>query len=79
MKPPPSDQIWFGFTSMPDIQFNLESSVGDHKITNGRVALFLISRFKVRSLTYITDTDLLIYMLVKRITKRLRSYYLLLF
>ncbi|KAL8457275.1 hypothetical protein ACS0TY_035208 [Phlomoides rotata] len=46
MKPPPSDQIWFGFTSMPDIQFNLESSVGDHKITNGRVALFLISRFK---------------------------------
>lgn len=49
MKPPPSDQIWFGFTSMPDIQFNLESFVGDHKITNGRLALFLISRFKVRS------------------------------
>lgn len=46
MKPPPSDQIWFGFTSMPDIQFNLESSVGDHKITNTRLALFLISRFK---------------------------------
>ncbi|KAK6148144.1 hypothetical protein DH2020_019056 [Rehmannia glutinosa] len=46
MKPPPSDQIWFGFTSMPDIQFNLESFVGDHKITNGHLALFLISRFK---------------------------------
>ncbi|XP_057787725.1 uncharacterized protein LOC131004972 [Salvia miltiorrhiza] len=46
MKPPPSDQIWFGFTSMPDIQFNLESFVGDHKITNARLALFLISRVK---------------------------------
>ncbi|KAI3454264.1 hypothetical protein Pfo_010927 [Paulownia fortunei] len=46
MKPPPSDQLWFGFTSMPDIQFNLESFVGDHKITNGHLALFLISRFK---------------------------------
>ncbi|KAL6524647.1 hypothetical protein OROHE_016318 [Orobanche hederae] len=46
LKPPPSDQIWFGFTAMPDIQFNLESSVGDHKITNGHLALFLISRFK---------------------------------
>ncbi|KAL1541905.1 testis-expressed protein 2-like [Salvia divinorum] len=46
MKPPPSDQIWFGFTSMPDIQFNLDSFVGDHKITNTRLALFLISRIK---------------------------------
>ncbi|PIN09378.1 putative protein TEX2, contains PH domain [Handroanthus impetiginosus] len=46
MKPPPSDQIWFGFTSMPDVQFNLESFVGDHKITNGHLALFMISRFK---------------------------------
>ena len=48
IKPPPSDQIWFGFTCMPDIDFNLESSVGDHKITNGRLALLLISRLKVR-------------------------------
>ncbi|XP_057545348.1 uncharacterized protein LOC130824383 isoform X1 [Amaranthus tricolor] len=46
MKPPPSDQIWFGFTCMPDIQFELESSVRDHKVTNGRVASFLINRFK---------------------------------
>ncbi|KAG8378585.1 hypothetical protein BUALT_Bualt07G0000900 [Buddleja alternifolia] len=46
MKPPPSDQIWYGFTSMPDIQFNLESFVGDHKVTSGHLALFLISRFK---------------------------------
>ncbi|KAK9697072.1 hypothetical protein RND81_08G012800 [Saponaria officinalis] len=46
VKPPPSDQLWFGFTSMPDIQFQLESSVKDHKITNGRIASFLISRFK---------------------------------
>ncbi|MBA0694954.1 hypothetical protein Goari_005214, partial [Gossypium aridum] len=46
IKPPPSDQLWFGFTSMPDIEFVLESSIGDHKITNGHIDLFLINRFK---------------------------------
>ncbi|XP_022723416.1 testis-expressed protein 2-like [Durio zibethinus] len=46
IKPPPSDQLWFGFTSMPDIEFDLESSVGEHKITSTHIALFLISRFK---------------------------------
>ncbi|CAH2067022.1 unnamed protein product [Thlaspi arvense] len=46
MKPPPSDQLWFGFTSMPDIEFDLLSSVGDHKITNSHVAMFLVNRFK---------------------------------
>ncbi|CAN8235110.1 unnamed protein product [Cochlearia groenlandica] len=47
MKPPPSDQLWFGFTSMPDIEFNLVSSVGEHKITNTHVATFLVNRFKI--------------------------------
>ncbi|XVF75006.1 hypothetical protein PTKIN_Ptkin13bG0154600 [Pterospermum kingtungense] len=46
IKPPPSDQLWFGFTSMPEIDFHLESSIGEHKITSGHIALFLISRFK---------------------------------
>ncbi|KAI3941724.1 hypothetical protein MKX01_018314 [Papaver californicum] len=46
IKPPPSDQLWFGFTSMPDIQFNLDSSIGDHKITSGHVAVILGNRFK---------------------------------
>uniref|UniRef100_A0A1J3ILH4 Testis-expressed sequence 2 protein n=1 Tax=Noccaea caerulescens TaxID=107243 RepID=A0A1J3ILH4_NOCCA len=46
VKPPPSDQLWFGFTSMPDIEFDLASSVGEHKITNSHVAMYLISRFK---------------------------------
>ncbi|KAI3762219.1 hypothetical protein L1987_52644 [Smallanthus sonchifolius] len=46
IKPPPSDQIWFGFTSMPDIDFSLESSIGDHKITNEYIVLFIISKFK---------------------------------
>ncbi|XP_065877433.1 uncharacterized protein [Euphorbia lathyris] len=46
IKPPPSDQLWYGFVSMPDIEFDLESSVGDHKISSGRIALFLINRFK---------------------------------
>ncbi|KAJ6857834.1 hypothetical protein NC651_039307 [Populus alba x Populus x berolinensis] len=36
IKPPPSDQLWFGFTSMPDVEFELESSVGEHKITSGQ-------------------------------------------
>ncbi|XP_076882224.1 uncharacterized protein LOC143530623 [Bidens hawaiensis] len=55
IKPPPSDQIWFGFTSMPDIDFSLESAVGDHKITSGHIALFIISKFK----TAIRDTMVL--------------------
>ncbi|KAK4370781.1 hypothetical protein RND71_010256 [Anisodus tanguticus] len=46
IKPPPSDQIWFGFTSMPDIDFHLDSSVGEHKISNVHLSLFLINRFK---------------------------------
>ncbi|XP_048329457.1 uncharacterized protein LOC107419625 isoform X1 [Ziziphus jujuba] len=46
IKPPPSDQLWFAFTSMPDIGFNLDSAVGEHKITSGHIALFLISRLK---------------------------------
>ena len=49
IKPPPSDQLWFGFTSMPDVEFELESSVGEHKITSGQVASFLIDKFKVRN------------------------------
>ena len=47
IKPPPSDQLWFGFTSMPDVEFELESSVGEHKITSGQVASFLINKYKV--------------------------------
>uniref|UniRef100_A0A2P2MPT4 SMP-LTD domain-containing protein n=1 Tax=Rhizophora mucronata TaxID=61149 RepID=A0A2P2MPT4_RHIMU len=46
IKPPPSDQLWFGFTSMPDIEFNLESSVGEQKISSANIAFFLISRLK---------------------------------
>ncbi|KAK9106255.1 hypothetical protein Syun_022266 [Stephania yunnanensis] len=46
IKPPPSDQLWFTFTSMPEIDFNLESSVGEHRITSGHVALLLGNRIK---------------------------------
>ncbi|KAF8014755.1 hypothetical protein BT93_H0529 [Corymbia citriodora subsp. variegata] len=55
IKPPPSDQLWFGFTSMPEIDFKLESSVGDHKVTSGHIASYLINRFK----TSIRDTMVL--------------------
>jgi hypothetical protein len=47
IKPPPSDQLWYGFTSMPDIDFNLESSVGDRKITSGYFSSLVVSRLKV--------------------------------
>lgn len=66
IKPPPSDQLWYGFTSMPDIEFNLDSAVGDHKITSGQIALFLINRLKVPirywiiPITNIDNTDILI-------------------
>ncbi|WJX19068.1 hypothetical protein P8452_08801 [Trifolium repens] len=46
IKPPPSDQLWYGFTSMPDIDFNLESSVGDRKITSGYFSSLVVSRLK---------------------------------
>ncbi|CAA6666604.1 unnamed protein product [Spirodela intermedia] len=46
IKPPPSDQLWFGFTSMPEIEWSLDSSVGDCKVSNGHVTSLLSSRFK---------------------------------
>jgi len=47
MKPPPSDRIWYGFTSMPEIEWELESSVGDRKITNNHIASLISNRIKV--------------------------------
>ncbi|XP_062220816.1 uncharacterized protein LOC133920157 [Phragmites australis] len=46
LKPPPSDQIWYGFTSMPDLEWELESSIGDRKISNSHIATLIGSRFK---------------------------------
>ncbi|OEL15416.1 hypothetical protein BAE44_0023567 [Dichanthelium oligosanthes] len=46
LKPPPSDQIWYGFTSMPDLEWDLESSVGDRKFTNSHIATLIGNRFK---------------------------------
>ncbi|KAJ4773739.1 Testis-expressed sequence 2 protein [Rhynchospora pubera] len=46
VKPPPSDQIWFGFQSMPDMEWNIETSIGDRKITNSRVGSLIGNRFK---------------------------------
>lgn len=55
IKPPPSDRIWYGFTSMPEIDWKLESSIGDRKITNAHIALIIGNRFK----TAIRDTVVL--------------------
>lgn len=46
IKPPPSDQLWFGFTSMPNIEWNFESFVGEHKFTGAPVIL-IGNRLKV--------------------------------
>uniref|UniRef100_A0A8R7QRJ5 SMP-LTD domain-containing protein n=1 Tax=Triticum urartu TaxID=4572 RepID=A0A8R7QRJ5_TRIUA len=46
IKPPPSDQIWYGFTSMPELVWELESSVGDRKITNSHIASLISNRIK---------------------------------
>ncbi|CAN6215511.1 unnamed protein product [Urochloa humidicola] len=46
IKPPPSDRIWYGFTSMPEIEWELESSVGDRKITNSHIASLISNRIK---------------------------------
>ncbi|PAN22172.1 hypothetical protein PAHAL_4G002100 [Panicum hallii] len=45
-QPPPSDRIWYGFTSMPEIEWELESSVGDRKITNNHIASLISNRIK---------------------------------
>ncbi|KAL6873521.1 hypothetical protein ACP4OV_013603 [Aristida adscensionis] len=46
INPPPSDQIWYGFTSMPDLEWELESSVGERKITNSHIASLISNRIK---------------------------------
>ncbi|RLM55376.1 testis-expressed sequence 2 protein-like isoform X1 [Panicum miliaceum] len=46
IKPPPSDRIWYGFTSMPELEWELESSVGDRKITNNHIASLISNRIK---------------------------------
>ncbi|KAJ6841259.1 uncharacterized protein M6B38_307690 [Iris pallida] len=46
IKPPPSDQLWVAFTSMPEIDWNFDSSIGERKITNAHVALLIGNRFK---------------------------------
>ncbi|PKA46431.1 hypothetical protein AXF42_Ash012563 [Apostasia shenzhenica] len=46
VRPPPSNQLWFGFTSIPEIDWQLESSIGERKITTSHIALLLGNRFK---------------------------------
>ncbi|KAG0473266.1 hypothetical protein HPP92_015123, partial [Vanilla planifolia] len=46
VKAPPSNMLWFGFTSMPEIGWQLESSIGERKITSSHIALLMGNRFK---------------------------------
>jgi len=47
VKPPPSDRIWFAFTSTPKIEWGFEPSIGDHKINFSTIAAFIASRIEV--------------------------------
>lgn len=46
VKPPPSDRIWFSFTSTPNIEWGFEPSIGDHKINFSKIAAFIESRIE---------------------------------
>ncbi|MCO5549848.1 hypothetical protein L7F22_003322 [Adiantum nelumboides] len=47
IKPPPTDRIWFGFTSMPTIELQPEPSIGEHRVTNGPVITFITNKIKM--------------------------------
>ena len=55
IKPPPCDRIWYGFTSMPEIEWELESSFGDRKIANSHIAAFISKIIKVSHLLSCSD------------------------
>ncbi|XP_042432062.1 uncharacterized protein LOC122018731 [Zingiber officinale] len=46
IKPPPSDQLWFGFTNMPELDWNLDSSIGDRKLSHSHIGLLIGNRIK---------------------------------
>ncbi|KAJ3672256.1 hypothetical protein LUZ60_006977 [Juncus effusus] len=46
IKSPPSDEIWYGFVTMPEIDWCIESSIGERKISSNRIASLLANRFK---------------------------------
>ncbi|XP_078442034.1 uncharacterized protein LOC144711825 [Wolffia australiana] len=46
VKPPPSDQLWLGFTSTPEIELTLGAAVGDCGLGGGHVISLLRSRLK---------------------------------
>ncbi|CAN6463322.1 unnamed protein product [Victoria cruziana] len=47
IKPPPSDQVWIAFTTMPHIEWDLDSHVGDHRVAAGaQIGSFIGNRIK---------------------------------
>lgn len=44
IKPPPTDRIWFCFTSKPTVQLEPAPFIGDRKITTGLVINFITNR-----------------------------------
>ncbi|WOL16885.1 hypothetical protein Cni_G25673 [Canna indica] len=46
MKPPPSDQLWFGFNSMPEIDWKFVPTIGNQRISNGAITLLFKKLFE---------------------------------
>ncbi|KAH7295378.1 hypothetical protein KP509_27G044100 [Ceratopteris richardii] len=47
IKSPPTDRIWFGFTSMPTIELRPEPYIGERRITTGPVLTVINNKIKM--------------------------------
>lgn len=47
LKAPPSDRVWFAFKTMPDIQFEHEPCIGEHRISSDALARVISNAIKV--------------------------------
>ncbi len=47
MKAPPTNHVWFSFKEMPEMDLVSEPSIGDHRISSGPLAAFVVQQLKV--------------------------------
>jgi hypothetical protein len=48
LKAPPSDRVWFEFKTMPDIHFEPEPCIGEHRISSDALARVISNAIKVQ-------------------------------
>lgn len=48
LKAPPSDRVWFAFKTMPDIQFEHEPCIGEHRFSSDALARVISNAIKVQ-------------------------------